>query len=429
VPVSALRGDNVCRRSDATPWYGGGTLFELLEGLDASTVPGTAFRMPVQWVTRGRDFRGLAGTLVSGRIKTGDAVLAQPSGKSGTVRRIAAFDGDLDSAHTEDAVCLQLAEDLDISRGEVLVAPAAPLEVADQLAAKIVWLGEDAMQPGRGYVFRQGATEAQATVTELSFALDLDTMKEKPAKTMQANDIGRIKLALDRPLPFCAFAENKVLGAFLLVDRISGNTVGAGLIEYALRRSHNLFPHKFTLNKDAHAGQKNQTARVLWFTGLSASGKSTVADLTARTLHAEGKHVYILDGDGLRLGLNKDLGFTEADRAENIRRASEVARVLVDAGLIVLATFISPYRSDRLAIRERFAPGEFSEIFVDTPLELCIARDPKGLYKKALSGRLPNFTGVSAPFEAPENPDLRLDGARPPDDLVREVVAYWKKLG
>lgn len=428
VPVSALRGDNVCAKSAAMPWYAGQTLFDILETLDTPLAKTAPFRMPVQWVTRATDFRGLAGTVVAGTLHPGDTLLAQPSGKRGTVKRIAAFDGDMPHASTEDAVCIQLSEDLDISRGEILVDPASPLEMADQLAARIVWFDENPMQPGRNYIFRQASTEAQATITELSYALDLNSMGEIPAKSLQINDIGRIKLSLDRPLPLCPFPENKDLGGFLLIDRMSGATLGAGMIEHALYRSHTVFRHDFALTRQAYEEQKGQKARALWFTGLSASGKSTLADRVAKILFAEGRHVYILDGDGLRLGLNKDLGFTESDRVENIRRASEVARVLVDAGLIVLATFISPYRTDRQAIRDRFAPDSFSEIFVDTPLEVCIQRDPKGLYKKALAGEIPNFTGVSAPFEAPEHPDLHLDGSRPLEDLAEEVVRFIKSL-
>ncbi len=428
VPVSALRGDTVCSRSAHMPWYTGPTLFEILEGLEPPTRTEQPFRMPVQWVARSTDFRGLSGTIIAGSVAAGSPVLAQPSGVYSRIKAITTFDGSPTTAGAEDAVCLTLEDDLDIGRGEILVSPEAPLETADHFAARIVWLDETELQNGRTYIFRLATAEAQATLTEISSALNLQSMEEIPAKSLKVNDIGMVKLSLDRPLPFAPFKESPDLGGFILVDRISGNTLGAGMIEFALRRSHNIFRHDFTLDKRAYAAQKNQTARTLWFTGLSASGKSSLADLVAKSLFAAGKHVYILDGDNLRQGLNRDLGFAERDRVENIRRASEVARILTDAGLIVLGTFISPYRADRLAIRDRFNPGEFFEIFVDTPLEECIRRDPKGLYKKALAGHIPNFTGISAPFEAPENPDLHLNGTKPLEALLQDVLRFWESL-
>lgn len=425
IPVSALRGDNVCRLGESSPWYEGPTLLEMLETIAPVVPKEQPFRMPVQWVARAGDFRGVSGTVVAGSLEAGQEVLAQPSGVSGRIKRIVAFDGDREAANAEDAVCLELEPDLDISRGEILTAVDAPLEVADQYAAKIVWLNDPPMVPGRTYLFRHGTMEGLATVGELSSVLDLATMSERPGHTLLPNDIGRIKFSLNRAIPATSYVDNHDLGGFLLIDRLSGNTVGAGMLEHALRRSHNVVWQRFSLGRDMFASQKGQRPGLLWFTGLSGAGKSTIADHFGKELFSRGKHIYLLDGDNLRHGLNRDLGFTEADRAENIRRAGEVAKVLVDAGLIVLATFISPFRADRLGVRELFAPGEFHEIFVDTPLNVCVNRDPKGLYKKALAGEIPNFTGVSSPFEAPTAPDVRLDGTRPLDALVGEMAAFF----
>jgi bifunctional enzyme CysN/CysC len=424
VPVSALRGDNVRRRSENMPWYEGETIFDLLETLEPPAAGERPFCLPVQWVARAANFRGLAGTVLSGSVEAGKEVLLLPSGQKSRVRRLVALEGDLQKAEAEKAVCLRLEDDLDVGRGELAVDPEAPPETADQLAARVVWLNDPPLVAGRTFVFRLGTCERLATIGELSAKLDVHTLREQAARELKPNDVGRIKLSLDRPVPFVPYRESRDLGAFLLVDRLGGNTVGAGMIELALRRSHTVFWHDFDLDQTAYAAQKGQKPRTLWFTGLSASGKSTVANLTARLLHARGRHVYILDGDNLRHGLNRDLGFAESDRAENVRRAAEVARLMVDAGLIVLAAFISPYREDRAAIRDRFRPGEFVEIFVDTPLSVCAQRDPKGLYARALDGKLPNFTGVTAPFEPPENPDLRLDGQLPPERLAETVVDF-----
>jgi bifunctional enzyme CysN/CysC len=404
------------------PWYAGQTLFQMLEELEPARQREQAFSFPVQWVARTGDFRGLAGTVAGGRVQVGQSIVALPSGVTGTVKSITTFDGQLPEASAEDAVCIEMEQDLDISRGDVLADAETPLDVADAFSARIIWLNEPELARGRSYIFRQGTVETGAVVFEIAARMDLDSLSEVPAKTLLPNDIGRIKLSLDRSVPFAPYAENRDLGGFLLIDRISGNTLGAGMIDFALRRSSNVQWHDFTLNKEAHALQKQQTPRVLWFTGLSASGKSSLADVAARALYAHGRHTYLLDGDNLRHGLNRDLGFTAGDRAENIRRAGEVARLMLDAGLIVLACFISPYEAEREALRERFLPGEFLEIFVDTPLEECIRRDPKGLYAKALAGEIPNFTGISAPFEPPRHPALRVDGTKPLDDLAEEVL-------
>lgn len=429
VPISALRGDNVCALSAAMPWYRGKTILELLENLEPIQSAARPFRLPVQWVARQPEFRGLTGTVASGSARVGQEVLLLPSGQKSRVRRIVDMAGDKTIALAAEAVCLQLADDVDVGRGEWLADVAEPPEVADQFSARVVWLNDPPLVAGRNFIFRLGTAEARATVTELSSRLDLNTIEERPAKELTPNDVGRIKLSLDRPLPFEPYQVNHDLGGFLLVDRIGGNTLGAGMIDMALRRSHSVFWQDFDLNQAAHAAQKEQKPCLLWFTGLSASGKSTVANLVAKMLHARGRHVYILDGDNLRFGLNRDLGFAESDRAENIRRAAEVGRLMVDSGLIVLAAFISPYQSDRAAIRDRFAPGQFFEIFVDTPLSVCIKRDPKGLYAKALDGKIPNFTGINAPFEAPEQPDLHLQGDRPLEELAGQVLEFLAQTG
>jgi bifunctional enzyme CysN/CysC len=341
---------------------------------------------------------------------------------------LADWAGDRGEAGPEETVCLQLAEDLDVGRGEVLSDIDDRPEIGDHLAARIVWFNEAPLVAGRTYLFRQAAASARATVTELSARISLETLAEVPAKELAMNDLGVIKLRLDRKLALAPYAESRDLGGFILVDPLNAATLGAGLISFILRRSHNLFPHDFTLDVQAQAAQKGQTPRVLWFTGLSASGKSTLAEKAAKALHARGRHVYILDGDNLRCGLNQDLGFTEADRAENIRRAAEVAKLMFEAGLIVLACFISPYQRDRQAARALFPPGSFLEIFVDTPLSVCVARDPKGLYAQALDGRLPNFTGLTAPFEAPEQPDLRLDGQADPEALTKAILDFLERM-
>ncbi|SBW03849.1 Bifunctional enzyme NodQ (Includes: Sulfate adenylyltransferase subunit 1; Adenylyl-sulfate kinase) [uncultured delta proteobacterium] len=428
VPVSALRGDNVCYVSQAMPWYKGPTLLDILENLEPARPACGSFRLPVQWVARTPEFRGLTGTILSGTVTVGQKVALSPSGLTATVKRLSNSAGDRKEVGAEEAVCLQLTEDLDVGRGEVLSDVDDRPEVGDHLAARLVWFDEAPLVPGRTYLFRQASASARATMTEISAKISLETLGEIPAKELRWNDVGIIKLRLDRKLALAPYAESRDLGGFILIDPINASTLGAGLIDFVMRRSHNIHPHNFSLNAKAQALQKGQTPRVLWFMGLSASGKSTLAERVANILHAQGRHVYILDGDNLRNGLNQDLGFSEAARAENIRRAAEVAKLMTEAGLIVLASFISPYKRDRQAARSIFPPGTFLEIFVDTPLSVCVARDPKGLYAQALDGRLPNFTGLSAPFEAPEQPELHLDGQADPDDLTQTILDFLERL-
>lgn len=427
IPVSALHGDNVCKRSPKTGWYTGPLLFGSLEDMQPETPVTLPFRMPIQWVSRVSGFRGLTGTILAGTIHTGQEVCVLPTGIKSTVKKIVIFDGSLTQANAEQAICIQLADDVDAGRGDMLVDASSPPEVADQFVAHIIWMEESPLVVGRTYIFRLASAQANATITELSSQLILETLEPAPTKHLGYNECGRIKVALDRPLPLAPYKEQRDMGSFLLIERLTGKTLGAGMIEFALRRSHTIYPHSFELNKAAYAAQKKQKPYVLWFTGLSGAGKSTLANLVAKELYAIGRHVYILDGDNLRYRLNKDLGFTEHDRAENIRRAAEVASLMVDAGLIVLTTFISPFRNDRAAVRDRFMPNEFYEIFVDTPLSICEARDPKGLYKQARMGLLPNFTGISAPFEAPEHPDLHLDGRKEQQELVQDIMDFLAK--
>ena len=412
IPVSAIQGDNVTRRSPRTGWYAGPSLLEWLETVEAAGAEGEGrFLMPVQWVTRAAEsFRGYAGTIASGRIRQGDTVRASPSGRSASVARIIAG-GDVETAGAGQAVTLELAEPIDLGRGDVLSSVADPVEVADQFEATVFWMADEALLPGRSYLLKVGTKTVTAQVTQLKHRLDVTTLEELAARTLTLNEIGSCNLSLGEPVAFTPYAENRDLGGFILIDRYSNATVGAGVIRFALRRAHNLHWQALDVDKAARAAMKSQTGRVVWFTGLSGAGKSTVANLVERRLHLEGRHTYLLDGDNVRHGLNRDLGFSEADRVENIRRVAEVARMMVDAGLIVLVSFISPFRSERRMARERVGEDEFVEVFVDTPLAVAEARDPKGLYRKAREGTLRNFTGVDSPYEPPEAPEIRLDGA------------------
>ena len=424
VPVSALQGDNLTRRGGAA-WYAGPTL---LEHLEAAPVPGldtqSPARLPVQLVLRpDADFRGYAGTLAQGRLARGDAVVVQPSGHDARIASVTVGGREVDAAEAGQAVVLTLDRERDVSRGDVLCAAAAPLPVSDQFAAHLIWMDEAPLLPGRSWWLRIGTREVAATVTAISHRIDVNTQAHEAAKQLAMNDVGLVKLSLAAPIPLATYDESRALGGFILVDRLSNATAGAGVVRHGLRRGENLHWQAFTVDKALRAAQKNQTPRCIWLTGLSGSGKSTIANLVERALVAQGRHTYVLDGDNVRHGLNRDLGFTEADRVENLRRVAEVARLMVDAGLIVLVSFISPYAREREMARSLFAPGEFLEVFVDTPLAVCEARDPKGLYAKARAGRIPNFTGINAPYERPEAPEVRLDTtAATPEALARQVL-------
>jgi bifunctional enzyme CysN/CysC len=427
IPMSARYGDNVTRRSENTGWYAAPTLIEHLETI---VVDGTAdekpFRFPVQYVNRPNlDFRGFAGTVASGSIAEGDEVVVAKSGKFSRVKRIVAQGGDLKRTVEGQAITIVLEDEIEVSRGNMLVAPDARPHVADQFTANIVWFDEHPLLPGRSYVFRTQTDQANATVTELKYRVDVNSFAHEAAKSLDLNEVGVCNFSTQTPIAFDAYAENRATGAFILIDRTTNATVGAGMILHPLRRADNIHWQALDVDKKARANLKHQKPVVLWFTGLSGSGKSTIANLLEKKLHAAGRHTYILDGDNVRHGLNRDLGFTEEDRVENIRRVAEVARLMVDAGLMVLVSFISPFRAERRMAREMMGEGEFVEVFVDTPFEECAKRDPKGLYARALGGEIKNFTGVDSPYEVPENPDIRLKTTgRSPEEMV-DALERW----
>jgi bifunctional enzyme CysN/CysC len=412
IPISGLKGDNITAKSDATPWYDGPALLDHLEtvGIDSDRLREQPFRMPVQWVNRPNlDFRGFAGTIAGGRIKPGDPVRILPSGKTSNVTRIVTMNGDLDQAQAGQSVTITLADEIDCSRGDVIAAADAPPEVADQFEATIVWMAEEPMLPGRPYAMQIGTNAARATITDEKYQVNVNTMEKAPGKTLELNGIAVCNIETDKAVPFLPYDENADLGGFILVDRVTNATVGAGMIHFALRRSQNIHWQAVDVDREAHAEQKGQQAKLLWFTGLSGSGKSTIANLVEKKLHVLGKHSFLLDGDNVRHGLNRDLGFTDADRVENIRRVGEVAKLMTDAGLIVLTAFISPFRSERQMVRQMIPEGDFVEVFVDTPLAVAEERDVKGLYKKARAGELKNFTGIDSPYEEPENAEIRVN--------------------
>jgi bifunctional enzyme CysN/CysC len=432
IPISARLGDNVIAKSAKTPWYAGPPLLEFLETVDADAqLAEKPFRMPVQWVNRPNlDFRGFAGTIVAGRIAQGDAVAVAKSGQTSTVKRIVTKDGDLHDAAAGDAVTLTLADEIDISRGDVLCAADERAEVSDQLAAHLIWMAQEPLLPGRPYLLKLATATVSAQVTDLKHKLDVNTLDKLAAKTLHLNEIGAANLSLAQPLAFDPYTNNRDMGGFILIDRFSNATVGAGMIDFGLRRATNVHWQALDVDKNARASLKHQKPAVLWFTGLSGSGKSTIANLVEGALLAQGRHTYLLDGDNVRHGLNRDLGFTDADRVENIRRVAETAKLFVDAGLIVLVSFISPFRSERRMARELVGEGEFVEVFVDTPLDLCITRDPKGLYRKAKAGEIKNFTGIDSPYEPPERADivLRTVNSTAPAQAAT-VLAYLKERG
>ncbi|HYX73830.1 MAG TPA: sulfate adenylyltransferase subunit CysN [Steroidobacteraceae bacterium] len=427
IPLSAVHGDNVITRSGNMPWYSGPTLLGHLETVEVdSALAGQPFRLPVQWVNRpNAEFRGFAGLIADGTVHRGDRLRVLPSGRESRVARIVTADGDLESATAGQSVTLTLDAEIDISRGDVLAAADAPPQVADQFEATIVWLQEEPMLQGRTYLMKAGTRMLSATVTPLKHRVNVNTLEHEPAERLELNDIGVCELELDRPIPFEAYSDSRALGGFILIDRLTNNTAGAGLINFALRRSQNVHWQALDVDKQLRARLKGQKACVLWLTGLSGAGKSTIANRVEKRLAAAGRHTYLLDGDNVRHGLNKDLGFTAQDRVENIRRVAEVARLMVDAGLIVLVSFISPFRSERRMARELFPAGEFFEVFVDTPLAEAERRDVKGLYRKARRGELKNFTGIDSPYERPENPEIRIDTtALSADEAAARVIAH-----
>jgi bifunctional enzyme CysN/CysC len=427
IPLSARFGDNVTNPSANMGWYDGPTLVEHLETVEIDQVQGESpFRFPVQFVNRPNlDFRGFAGTVASGSIAAGDEIVVAKSGKSARIKRIVTQNGDLPRAVEGQAVTIVLDEEIEVSRGNVLAAPAERPHVADQFAANIVWFDEQALLPGRSYLLRTETDQASATITDLGYRINVNDFAHEAAKSLAMNEVGVVNISVQSPLVFDAFATNRATGAFILIDRMTNATVGAGMILHPLRRADNIHWQSLDIGKEARAAAKHQKPAVLWFTGLSGSGKSTIANLLEKKLHVAGKHTYILDGDNIRHGLNRDLGFTEADRVENIRRVAEVARLMADAGLIVLVSFISPFRAERQAARELIAEGEFIEVFVDTPFDECARRDPKGLYTRAAKGEIKNFTGLDSPYEPPEKPELHLQTlGKSPEEMV-DVLEGW----
>jgi bifunctional enzyme CysN/CysC len=432
IPMSARYGENVLTRSEKMKWYEGPALLAHLENIDVETaLADKPLRMPVQWVNRPNlDFRGFSGTIVGGRVRPGDAIVVAGSGRTSTVTRVVTMDGDLDEAIAGEAVTLTLADEVDISRGDVIAEPHARPEVSDQFAAHILWMAEEELLPGRQYLLKVGAKTVPATVTELKHKIDVNTLDHSAAKTLALNEVGYGNLSLAQPIAFDPYKENRDTGGFILIDRFTNATVAAGMIDFGLRRATNVHWQALDIDKTVRATLKGQKPAVLWFTGLSGSGKSTIANLVEKALFAEGRHTYLLDGDNVRHGLNRDLGFTDADRVENIRRVGEAARLFVDAGLIVLVSFISPFRSERRMARELMSKGEFIEVFVDTPIEVCMQRDPKGLYEKAKAGEIRNFTGIDSPYEEPENAEVTLKTVgEEPTALASQLVAHLKSLG
>ena len=425
IPVSATAGDNVVHRAASMPWYEGPTLLTYLELAEAGASAGARpLRMPVQWVSRpNADFRGFAGTLAAGSVRPGERVAVLPSGRTSAVARIVTRDGDLESAGAGDAVTLVLADEVDVSRGDVIAAADAHPDIADQVAAHVIWMGEEPMLPGRPYFVKCGCQTTTATITALKHKINVDNLDHIAARQLELNDIGLCNLAFSRPLVFEPYDVDRTLGGFVLIDKVSNATVGAGLIRFGLRRAENLHWQALAIDRAGRAAAKHQRPCCLWFTGLSGAGKSTLANLLEKRLHATGHHTYVLDGDNIRHGLNRDLGFSDADRVENIRRVAEVARLMVDAGLIVLVSFISPFRAERRMARELFAAGDFLEIHVDASLEVCERRDPKGLYRKARKGLITNFTGIDSEYETPEAPEMRVQTAdATPDEVVDGIL-------
>jgi bifunctional enzyme CysN/CysC len=431
IPVSALNGDNVLFRSTKTPWFSGAILRDALDTVQIGGAISGPFRMPVQYVVRsGTDFRGYAGLVTGGGISVGDDIVISPSRRHSRVNRIVAFEGDLKTASMGQSVVICLADNIDVSRGDVFAADESAPLVADQFAAELIWMDEEPLYPGRSYVLRIGTSNANASATEISNIIDLEKQAPVRARQMRLNDIGHVKIATDRLMAFDAYRANRDTGSFILIDRLSNRTVAAGMVVHPLRRGQNIQVQKFDIDHIVRAELKGQKPAVVWLTGLSGAGKSTIANIVERKLTLAGRHCYIIDGDNIRHGVNKDLGFTAADRVENMRRVAEIARLLADAGLIVIVSLISPFVRERAMAREIIGEMDFLEVFVDAPLAVCEARDPKHLYAKARTGAIVNFTGIDAPYEPPPEPDLVLHTAdNSPDALAEHLIAQLLQRG
>jgi bifunctional enzyme CysN/CysC len=425
MPISGFKGDNITTHSENTPWYNGPTLIAHLETVELDVTAGQAkpFRLPVQWVNRPNlDFRGFSGLIASGAVRPGDAIRVLPSGKTSTIGRIVTLDGDLEQAVAGQSVTLTFNDEIDCSRGDIITKADAPVQVADQFEATIVWMADEALMPGRPYWLKLGTQTVTATIHAPKYQVNVNTLEHVAVKTLELNAIGVTNIVTDRSIPFEPYAENWTLGGFILIDKLNNATVGAGMIHFSLRRSQNVHWQALDISREVHANLKNQKAAVLWFTGLSGAGKSTIANLVEKKLVRMNRHTFLLDGDNVRHGLNKDLGFTDADRIENIRRVGEVAKLMTDAGLIVITAFISPFRAERQMVRDMMSQGEFFEIHIDTKLAEAEARDVKGLYKKARSGQLKNFTGIDSPYEGPLNPEIRIDTTNMTPEQAADVI-------
>ena len=430
IPISALKGDNIVESSENTPWYDGQSIMEYLETVEvAASSQSRPFRMPVQWVNRpNREFRGFAGLIGSGCISTGDKIRVLPSGTESTVARIVTYDGDLELAGAGRSVTLTLTDEIDISRGDIITSADSPCSSADQFQARILWMNDSAMMPGRQYLFKSNSQTSPMTLGRLKHRIDVNTLEELPAKVLDMNEIGVCNISLSSRIAFDPYDDDPVMGGFVIVDRMTNNTVGMGLIDFALRRADNIHWQSMDVTKQSRAEQKSQRPRLIWFTGLSGSGKSSIANILEKKLQAMGRHTITLDGDNIRHGLNRDLGFTKADRVENIRRVGETSKLMVEAGLICISSFISPFASEREMVRAMLDEGEFVEVFVDTPLEVCEQRDVKGLYAKARAGELPNFTGISSPYEAPQDPEIRIDTtALSAEEAAEQIIDYLSR--
>jgi bifunctional enzyme CysN/CysC len=427
IPISALLGDNVVERSEKTPWYTGETIMEYLENIEVRNQRKQAsFRMPVQWVNRpNSNFRGFSGLIASGETKIGDKVRLHPGGKESSIASIVTWEGELQQACAGQSVTITLNDEIDVSRGDTIAVSTDPCGESDQFQSRILWMSDNPMIPGRQYIFKSNTQTTTLTLGKLKHRIDVNTLNHLPAKTLELNEIGVCNISLDKRIAFDPYEDNRTMGGFIVIDRLSNNTVGMGLIDFALRRSENIHWQKMDVSKESRAEQKSQAAKIIWFTGLSGSGKSSIANILEKKLQAQGKHTITLDGDNMRHGLNRDLGFTAADRVENIRRVGEVAKLMVNSGLICITSFISPFESERKMARSLVSEDEFIEVYIDTPLSVCEERDVKGLYAKARSGEIPNFTGISSPYESPENPEIRIDTTKlSAEEAANQIIEF-----